>query len=153
MAILEFKGPYRFLSNFYQSKIIWGGGIFNTVEHFYQAHKATSRDDFEYVRTRTTPGEAKRAGNCIDLISNWEYVKNDVMYAGVKLKFLQHSKLAGMLLDTGRSTYLSEGNNWGDMYWGVDLRTGVGRNELGHILMKVRRYIWYYKKVSDEQNI
>jgi hypothetical protein len=33
---------------------------------------------------------------------------------------------------------LVEGNRWGDQFWGVDLRTGLGENHLGKILMKVR---------------
>ena len=41
------------------------------------------------------------------------------------------------LLDTGNAE-LQEGNNWGDRYWGVDLKTGYGENRLGRIIMKVR---------------
>jgi predicted NAD-dependent protein-ADP-ribosyltransferase YbiA (DUF1768 family) len=37
--------------------------------------------------------------------------------------------------------HLTEGNHWGDTFWGVDLRTGKGRNYLGRILMSVRREI------------
>ena len=34
--------------------------------------------------------------------------------------------------------HLEEGNWWGDIFWGVDKKTGAGENNLGKILMKVR---------------
>ena len=42
-----------------------------------------------------------------------------------------------VLLDTGEEI-LEEGNTWHDTYWGVDLKTGEGKNMLGSILMRVR---------------
>lgn len=29
-------------------------------------------------------------------------------------------------------------NNWGDIFWGKDIRTGKGKNNLGKILTKIR---------------
>ena len=55
----------------------------------------------------------------------------------VRAKFTPGSKLAEWLLATGEAE-LSEGNTWGDEYWGVNLRTGKGLNKLGKILMMVR---------------
>ena len=51
-------------------------------------------------------------------------------------KFKQNPHLTKKLLDTG-DVYLEEGNNWGDRIWGTV--NGVGRNELGKILMEVRK--------------
>jgi predicted NAD-dependent protein-ADP-ribosyltransferase YbiA (DUF1768 family) len=40
-------------------------------------------------------------------------------------------------LDTGEAK-LEEGNRWGDEFWGVNLKTGRGKNWLGVLLMRVR---------------
>lgn len=67
--------------------------------------------------------------------SDWEEVKDKVMYEIVLAKFTQNPDLKEKLLATG-DEYLEEGNTWGDTIWGtVD---GVGENRLGKILMRVR---------------
>ena len=58
-----------------------------------------------------------------------------VVYA----KFAQNPTLAQDLLDTADKP-LKEGNTWGDVYWGINLRTGEGENNLGKILMALRDY-------------
>ena len=63
-------------------------------------------------------------------------IKYDVMKKLGRMKFEQHSDLAFLLKDTG-SYYLEETNDWGDTYWGVC--NGVGENNLGKILMEIRR--------------
>ena len=55
----------------------------------------------------------------------------------VRAKFSQNPKLKAELLATGEAQ-LIEGNTWNDRYWGVDVRSGIGKNHLGKILMKVR---------------
>jgi predicted NAD-dependent protein-ADP-ribosyltransferase YbiA (DUF1768 family) len=37
--------------------------------------------------------------------------------------------------------YLEETNFWNDRFWGVDYKTGLGENNLGKILMEVRRIL------------
>ena len=69
--------------------------------------------------------------------ADWEQVKYDIMEQIVRAKFTQNEELREKLHATGNSE-LIEGNTWGDTCWGVDLRTGRGRNCLGQILMKVR---------------
>ena len=67
--------------------------------------------------------------------SDWEEVKDKVMYEIVLAKFTQNPDLKEKLLATGDES-LEEGNTWGDTIWGtVD---GVGENRLGKILMRVR---------------
>lgn len=53
----------------------------------------------------------------------------------MRAKFTQNTELAGKLLATG-DTYLEEGNTWGDRVWGTV--NGIGANQLGIILMKIR---------------
>ena len=85
--------------------------------------------------SQASPSEAKAAGRKIDLRSDWEEVKDKVMYEIVLAKFTQNPDLKKKLLATG-DEHLEEGNTWGDTIWGtVD---GVGENRLGKILMRVR---------------
>ena len=69
------------------------------------------------------------------LRDDWEAVKIQIMYQIVYAKFSQNPLLKQKLLDTG-DAYLQEGNTWYDTFWGVC--NGVGQNNLGYILMRVR---------------
>ena len=55
----------------------------------------------------------------------------------VRAKFVQNPYLMKKLLDTGE-LLLIEGNTWKDIFWGVDINSGEGKNHLGKILMNVR---------------
>lgn len=127
-AIERFVGKYHFLSNFY----IESDG--STVEHQYQASKATNIEDYMYVISQPTPGKAKHAGRKIRIRPEWETIKLIVMEELLRKKF-SNLELAQKLLETG-STVLVEGNAWGDTFWGV--YEGKGQNHLGILLMKIR---------------
>ena len=45
--------------------------------------------------------------------------------------------LAEKLIST-HPNQLVEGNTWGDRFWGVDLKTRLGQNRLGRLLMILR---------------
>ena len=89
------------------------------------------------IAAATTPGRAKRMGRVVPLRSDWEQVKDSIMEELIRSKF-QDRSLAFMLWSTG-SKELIEGNSWHDTYWGMC--NGVGRNQLGKILMKIREEI------------
>lgn len=129
----DFRGKYRFLSNFQASTVEYEGELYPTVENAYQAAKTLNlyaREEF----TRISAKEAKRAGKTLTLREDWEEVKFDIMLNLVRQKFC-YKPLADKLLATGDKE-LVEGNWWGDTYWGVC--RGNGENNLGKILMKVR---------------
>ena len=67
-------------------------------------------------------------------LSDWEEIKDSIMYLGLRQKF-HNPTLQKKLLATGEEE-LIEGNWWNDTYWGVC--NGVGQNNLGKILMEVR---------------
>lgn len=137
-VIGEFFGEYRFLSNFAQSRIVWRGLSWPTVEHAYQAAKSTDPAVQEQIRQLATPGFAKRAGKIVQLRPDWEDVKVSIMTELVWLKFTQNPHLAAKLLNTG-DAILEEGNTWNDRFWGIcPPRSGIGENYLGWILMVVR---------------
>lgn len=132
--INKFDGEYAFLSNFYECNIPFAGYIFTSTEAAFQAMKTKNPDEREQFE-HLGPGEAKRLGRKINLRSDWETVKDDIMYLLVSVKFFLHQDLREKLLATGTEE-LVEGNNWNDTYWGVC--NGVGQNKLGEILMRVR---------------
>lgn len=136
-TISTFTGEYSFLSNFATSPITYGGVIYQTNEHFFQAMKTKDQKEREMVAAQSTPGLSKRAGRRIHLREDWEQIKDDVMLHGLRLKF-QHPHLRDKLIATGNAI-LIEGNTWGDTYWGIC--NGVGKNRLGELLMRVRTEI------------
>lgn len=132
----ERVNKFRFLSNFYMAPIEYEGQVFPSSEHAYQAAKTEDKRLREvFTDINMTAAESKRAGQKIDLRSNWDTVRIQVMRDVVRIKFKTHAKLAEKLLATGDEE-LIEGNTWGDRFFGqVD---GVGENWLGRILMEVR---------------
>ena len=111
-----------------------GNNEYESVEHFYQAGKAETVTDHNIVRLASGPGSAKRAGRAIKKRDDWDEVRIAYMKLALTLKF-DIDELGDMLLDTG-DTYLEEGNDWKDTFWGTV--HGVGENNLGRLLMQVR---------------
>lgn len=134
-VIDNFRGEYFFLSNFYMRNIETVNGVFPSVEHMFMAEKSTSTEDYEMIRQSSSPKEARQIGRIIELRSDWEDVKDEIMYEACYYKFSQHEDLRQRLLATDDKV-LVEGNKWGDDYWGKC--TPNGKNVLGKILMRVR---------------
>lgn len=134
--INSFTGKYYFLSNFYMAPVSYNGWYYTNNEAAFQAQKTKNRRlKFQLFFFQASPSEAKAAGRKVELRSDWEEVKDKVMYEIVLTKFTQNPDLKEKLLATG-DEHLEEGNTWGDTIWGtVD---GVGENRLGKILMRVR---------------
>lgn len=137
--ISAFRGPYRFLSNFYPppSPVYLDGVAYTTVEHAYQAAKTLDTQWREWIRHSTSPGQAKRTGRKAPKRDNWDAIKVPVMEDLVQQKFEQ-PEMARQLLATG-DAILIEGNYWGDTFWGIC--DGAGANMLGRILMEVREHL------------
>ncbi len=132
-AITLFKGGHFFLSNFYVAPVVYQGIRFENSEAAFQAAKCPERmRDF----CGLNPQAAKRLGRRVELRPDWEAVKYDEMYQVCKAKFTQNPDLLDKLLSTGDAE-LVEGNTWGDQVWGVC--NGVGENNLGKILMRLRQ--------------
>ena len=136
--IKEFFGKYRFLSNFYPALVKINDISFPTVEHAYQALKTKDLSIRNEIAKLSTPLEAKRFGAKVKLRDNWDSFKYNGMYHLVFQKFKNNKELRQLLMDTG-DEQLMEGNCWHDTYWGFDLTTGEGENNLGKILMEVRK--------------
>ena len=132
MPITSFQGEYRWLSNFWPAPIVDYEGIqWPSVEHAYQAAKATNQEDKERIRNAKTPGEAKRLGKIVDHDSRFTYRRLIIMHDLVYLKFIQDLGLQQKLLDTGEEM-LIEGNYWHDNFWGQCQcqNCNIGQNHL-----------------------
>lgn len=135
-TIGSFRGKYYFLSNFFPAEVTYNGLTYQNNEAAFQAQKTYSKEErIEF--TTLEPRDAKRRGRRVRLRRDWEQVKDRIMEEIVRAKFSQNEELKEQLLATG-DAQLVEGNRWNDRYWGVDIRSGVGENHLGKILMKVR---------------
>ena len=132
--ISEFKGQYRFLSNFSIVNLRIGDMHFISAEHAFQAAKSLNPEDWANISTIETPGGAKRAGRLLKVRPDWESIKLDVMEIILREKF-SYPELAHKLNKTGDQE-LIEGNHWGDTFWGVC--RNQGQNHLGRLLMKIR---------------
>lgn len=137
MQIVEkFRDEYSFLSNFYPAKIELDGKIWESSEHLYQAMKCTSAQDIEEVRKHPFKG-LKTFANSKIIRSDWNDVKENVMYAALYGKFSQNPNLKYRLLALDGFTII-EGNDWHDNYWGdcsCDSCYNIrGQNKLGVML-------------------
>ena len=132
--INQFNGEYFFLSNFYNAPVIYDGLTFQNSEAAFQSAKVLDRS-IKKQFTAMHPASAKKAGKHVQLRSDWEIVKFDIMYEICLAKFSQNADLKDKLLATGDEP-LEEGNTWGDRIWGTV--NGKGQNNLGKILMRVR---------------
>jgi DNA adenine methylase len=130
----SFSGENRFLSNFWQTAIVYEGQEYPSTEHAYQAAKSLDLTVRRAVAATPTAAEAKALGRRIAMRTDWEQVKLQVMEDVLRQKFANpdlHEKLIAT-----ENSELTEGNTWGDRFWGVC--NGVGENHLGKLLMKIR---------------
>lgn len=133
--ICGFFDEYRFLSNFEEGIVIYDGDKYPSSENAYQAAK-TSNFDMKKRLQECTPSKSKKLSKDIEVRNDWEEVKLQVMENVVRDKFTRNLRLKLLLLKTG-DKYLEETNYWNDRFWGVC--DGVGHNNLGKILMKIRK--------------
>ena len=135
--IKEFQGGYRWLSNFAAVPIVLRGVKYPSVEHAYMSEKADLPEWKKFCSDPTNyAGAIKRKSRSVPLVSNWEEIKIPIMRECVYQKFTQEP-FRTKLIATG-TRHIQEGNTWGDKFWGVNLLTGAGRNELGKLIMAER---------------
>lgn len=133
-----FRGKYDFLSNFYPSDVVMELNgktyTFPNVECAFQAHKCLDKAE-EFLNLSGL--QAKRYGKKVPLRSDWEEIKDNVMYECLKSKFTGNPELLEKLKAVDEP--ISETNNWHDYYWGVC--NGKGKNVLGILLERIKSEI------------
>lgn len=152
-GIYGFFQEYRYLSNFHLCNIEYREYVYPSSEHCYMAQK-TNNPTEKYrlsIHGGLTVYEARKYGQTVQLIDDWDNKRLSIMSDIVLQKFTQNKDIAEKLLST-ENKYLEETNYWRDKFWGCHVSTshernynlindvGVyGKNELGRILMVVRK--------------
>ena len=134
--IKGFFNQYKWLSNFTDGEVYFEGLLYPSTEAAYQSAK-TNDMEIRKLFTQYNAGKSKREGRKLVLREGWHDMKYDVMSAITFEKYYRNKDLRALLLQTG-DKYLEETNYWEDVYYGVC--DGVGENNLGKILMKVREF-------------
>jgi len=135
----EYSDYDKHFSNFSPSPISYDGDEYPTVEHAYQAQKATTDMVRKLIEDQPTPGKAKRMGRVITKRSDWEEIKYDIMVGCLREKF-KIPEYKEILLGTGDEELIEDASQWDDQVWGRG-KYGNGKNLLGKALMQVREEI------------
>jgi predicted NAD-dependent protein-ADP-ribosyltransferase YbiA (DUF1768 family) len=166
---VEFKDEKRFLSNMYlcpitlqlsekeksffpflENEDILDGLTYPSTEHIYQMLKSKNKDWHNIIINIENPHKTKRLSrkhlkkNLLfetdrEFIfrEDWDSIKIDIMKLITYLKYTQNPDLANKLISI--EGYIEERNDWKDVFWGTC--QGIGKNNLGKILMQMRDYL------------
>ena len=140
MILEDFRGEYRFLSNYYKHPVTYEGLTYPCDEDAFQAQKCdTEEGKLKYTQIKN-PVTAKMAGKREKLPEDWDEKSVTVMEGLLQAKF-SSPDMASMFLST-RDAELVEGNRWHDNKWGICRCERCAGNEhhnlLGKLLMKTR---------------
>jgi predicted NAD-dependent protein-ADP-ribosyltransferase YbiA (DUF1768 family) len=112
--IKEFQGTYRWLSNFWPTEIKYKDLLFSSVEHIFLSAKNNSNEWKDFCINEKKPKTVKKKSYNIELVSNWENIKINIMFKIVTTKF-ENNELRKKLFKKNK-TYIQEGNNWNDTF-------------------------------------
>lgn len=132
---------YKYLSTFSSHKVTMeiGGRVveFPTAEAAYQAHKNPT--DIQYVDNQSkspNPKVSKILGKSTLLLSNWDEIKESIMYKVIHSKFTQNEELKTLLIDTGLRPIFKSSKRIS--YW-----NNMEFNRMGSLLQKVRNKLMF----------
>ena len=100
-----------------------------TSEHYFQAQKFAGTPYAEQIRQASTASMAAKMGRrrSYPFRSDWEQVKDLVMFQGVLRKFETHEDFRPILLGTGEEILIENAPK--DYYWGCGA-DGSGQKKL-----------------------
>lgn len=136
--VLAFRDEYKFLSNFFISKIVYEGITYRSVEHAYQAIKCSTFKDKIKVHNTLSPSDARKYGRRVHLRESWTTERVDVMRKLLKIKFEKPVLKEKLIALEGQE--LVEGNYHHDTFWGkcfCNTHKGEGDNQLGILLSEL----------------
>jgi ribA/ribD-fused uncharacterized protein len=93
---------YGALSNFSPHGVEMGGQWWPTVEHYFQGQKFHDAEYREAIRVANNPKQAKSLGRSrkLPIRTDWEEVKDEIMYQACLKKFQSHKQVRDLLLST-----------------------------------------------------
>lgn len=137
-----------FLSNMYICNISYNNIIFNSSEKLYQYLKISSddKDLINLILSEDNPYKIKSIMKQYNLKNKFDkdFLINN-MYIAVFNKFDQNEEIKNKLLLINDED-LIEYNYWNDTFWGININTNKGNNNLGKILQKVKLQLFYKSK-------
>lgn len=121
---------------------MYQGIRYNTVENFYVAMKVEKTNIAERRKIAAmNPYQAKKYGQTIQLRSDWDTLKLEVMKYALHQKFAPGTSWRKKL-DATTEDVLVEDNNWHDNYWGAcscsRCENKKQYNYLGQMLTQIR---------------
>lgn len=131
------EGEWGWLANFSEHPICIDGSTWQTVEHYFQAQKFIDSRLRLIVQNQPTAAAAKHFAkqNATSRRSDWLLVRDEVMFRGIRAKFLQHEDLRDKLLGTTPAIIVEDCDD--DLYW-CGGRRNAGKNRMGELLMQLR---------------
>ena len=151
IAFSKSKAPYGWMSNMSYSKIVYGGHVWDSAEHLFQALRFTDPSLQALIRAESNPYLAKQKmrelgakfGFSVQPRSSEDL---DNMRFVLQLKFEQHPDLQDVLDATGDDVIYEDvtrrGKTESNLFWGGFREadgTWVGENWLGRLLMERRK--------------
>ena len=142
-------GEYGYLATYSNYGFFKDGVFWKTSEHYYQAQKFMDSDTKIRIQNAETPKIASIIGRDrkLNLRSDWEEVKQDVMFDAVYYKFKQNRDILQKFLDTGNARIVEATVK--ENYWGSGPNND-GQNNYGKILIKVREKLRTEQEEGDQ---
>lgn len=135
-AINQFKGDYTFLGNRFPCRFNWRGLAYGSAEAAFQSSKCVGESERKVFASCSADTAAQKGKDLVSY-TGWEEEQLDIMESILQAKFGQNPAMMKKLADTGKSILIN-GNSKHETYWGVDLYSWEGENNLGKLLMKIR---------------
>lgn len=132
----KIKDPHGYMSNYKKARFFIYGRWWNWVEAPYQAQKTSVPSEYDAIHQAKTNNDSRLLGQKVTMRSDWDQVKDQIMYECCMAKFLQHADLRAELMATGEEELVEDSPT--DYYWGCGAE-GHGKNMLGKTLMRVRK--------------
>lgn len=133
--ILKFKDEYAFLSNDYPVNMYYEGITYSCAASAFLASKTDNLEERKAIARMNADTAKQKYGTKLG-DPKWEEHQTIIMDTIIHLKFQQHPDLAEKLVATGGRKLINGSKK--DKFWGVNLITWEGENQLGLILMKER---------------
>lgn len=135
-VIDKFADKYDLLSNRFNCSFIWQDIEYLNAEAAFQSSKCVNAEERKAFSRLSAQKAAMKGKNQVPY-PGWEDARLNIMESIVKAKFELNPVLMRKLVETG-DNLLINGNSKKETYWGIDLYSWVGENNLGKILMKIR---------------
>lgn len=142
--VFFYEQDFYMFSNFSAFTLKWKGLKFDTSEAAYHWEKFNTGNTPIAVSIRDRIINAASAHEAFKIAeveksyrrTDWDNVKEDIMYQIIWEKVNQHEYVRRKLLATGDREIVE--NSWRDDWWGWGLNRN-GKNALGKIWMKIRQ--------------